>query len=143
MKKFIFIISIFIILKLSLSANFIRDDEYDIVTDTRHRIMWQDNNETINFIRTWRNALNHCYNLKLAGYKDWRLPSLKELETTVSYKNNGVIDKSFKYITDNHFWSNSWHVKFSSGVQDFYLKNRYNDYANILAYARCVRSIDR
>ncbi len=34
---------------------------------------------------TWQVALTYCENLQFAGYSDWRLPNIRELESTVNY----------------------------------------------------------
>jgi len=41
-------------------------------------LMWagKDNGEDVN----WKNAVKYCRNLRLAGYSDWKLPKIEELE---------------------------------------------------------------
>ena len=35
--------------------------------------------------RNWAAALNYAENLTLAGYSDWRLPNIKELQTLTDF----------------------------------------------------------
>lgn len=53
-------------------------------TDPETHLMWtrSDNGTDTN----WQQAVDYCKNMKLAGYADWRLPTLDELK--------GVYDKS-------------------------------------------------
>jgi hypothetical protein len=46
--------------------------------DPSTRLMWtgQDNGRDI----TWSHSLAYCLDLRLAGYSDWRLPTVDELE---------------------------------------------------------------
>ncbi len=51
------------------------------VTDTITRLMWQQGeNERM----SWFDALESCAGMTLAGHKDWRLPSIKELNTILN-----------------------------------------------------------
>ena len=52
------------------------------VTDTDTGLMWaQVAGPAVN----WVGALNYAENLTLAGYTDWRVPNIKELQTLVDY----------------------------------------------------------
>ena len=47
-------------------------------TDPSTRLMWarKDNGRDVN----WRKATNYCRDLRLAGYSDWRLATIDELQ---------------------------------------------------------------
>ena len=67
------------------------------VTDTLTGLMWQK--ATVPETYTWEDALSYCDDLSLAGYTDWRLPSIKELSSIVDYDRfNPAIDNT--YFTD-------------------------------------------
>src|ERR1700677_3913842 len=53
-------------------------------SDPSTGLMWagKDNGKDV----SWKNALKYCRDLRLAGYSDWRLATLAELE--------GIYDKS-------------------------------------------------
>jgi hypothetical protein len=52
------------------------DNADGTVTDTSVNLMWQ---KTFTQLLSWKDALNYCENLTLAGYTDWKLPEVKEL----------------------------------------------------------------
>ncbi|MBF4691978.1 DUF1566 domain-containing protein [Fusibacter sp. Q10-2] len=62
--------------------NFI-DNGDGTITDLATGLMWQmaDDGAT----RDWEEALSYAENLSLAGYEDWRLPNVKELQSIVDY----------------------------------------------------------
>jgi len=107
-----------------------------IVTDTVTGIIWQkEYSDTL----TWVNALNYCENLTYAGYTDWRLPNIEELETLIDDLYDPA--SSFPGISSNTFWAssssvydtgNAWFVAFDLGNV-----NNYKKTENF--YARCVR----
>ena len=47
-------------------------------TDPSTGLMWteKDNGKDV----TWKNAMKYCRELRLAGYSDWRLPNMAELQ---------------------------------------------------------------
>ena len=56
--------------------------------------MWQKG--TSEYMTGWETELEYCANLQLAGYSDWRLPNIRELETLVDdTRYNPTIDPIF------------------------------------------------
>ncbi len=53
------------------------------ITDRATGLMWmqEDNGEGL----SWQDALSHAENFEYAGYSDWRLPDVKELQSIVDY----------------------------------------------------------
>ena len=85
-------------------------------------LMWagKDNGKDV----SWHKAVSYCRDLRLAGYSDWRLATLAELE--------GIYDKSANAPglagPPKHPRSFTWHVKgnlFLTGNQ--WSSNRIND----------------
>jgi len=124
-----------------IGASFLLASE--TVTTSSTGLMWQDNSEATNTKRDWKGALNYCAELSLAGHSDWRLPSIKELESIVDVsRHNPSIQEDFKNVsTSGRYWSSSvyvpssksaWVVHFEDGSVYDYRKTR--EY-----YVRCVR----
>ena len=71
--------------------------------------LWQD--ESINETKRlpYDKAKDYCESIMLGGYKNWRLPSLIELEELYKYKNK------LKYVDTDYFtYSNVYHASASS-----------------------------
>ena len=62
--------------------NFV-DNKDSTITDQSTGLMWakQDNGQSM----TWVEALEYAEQATLAGYSDWRLPNVKELQSIVDY----------------------------------------------------------
>jgi hypothetical protein len=71
----------------------VRGDEYGInefvensdstISDNSTGLMWSQNDDGNGM--DWQNALVYAENANLAGYTDWRLPNVKELQSIVDY----------------------------------------------------------
>ena len=76
----------------------------------------------------WKEALNWAENLKYAGHSDWRLPSVKELQSIVDYSrspattNSAAIDPVFQatsFVAEGgkrdfgNYWSGTTHASLS------------------------------
>lgn len=80
------------------------------VSDDATGLMWQraDDGAT----RDWVEALAYCEALQLAGYDDWRLPNVKELQSVVDYDKPDwpAIDDVFVTTdAESWFWTSTTH----------------------------------
>ena len=55
------------------------DNNDGTVTDNVTGLMWQKEDD--DNVRDWEAALSYCESLSLAGFSDWRLPNIKELDS--------------------------------------------------------------
>ena len=109
------------------------------VTDTRTGLIWQQ--KTAPGEHTWEEAVKYCETLELGSHEDWRLPSIRELQSIVDYgRYDPAIDPVFSAEL-SWYWSSSsyvnfpnsaWFVDFNSGYVHYDYK--YNHY-----YVRAVR----
>jgi len=114
----------------------------DTFTDAKTGLIWQDNKDAQTIKKSWSGAKEYCKNLILDGHNDWRLPSIKELQSIVDItKYNPTIKDGFKNVTSYYYWSSSPNVSDSSDawVVNFYYGNTYSDGKSGKNYVRCVR----
>jgi hypothetical protein len=106
-------------------------------------LQWQDDRDAKTVQKDWAGAKSYCANLTLDGYSDWRLPSIKELQSIVDItKHDPAIKAEFSNTaTDDWYWSASpnvnndsyaWFVGFDGG-------DTYNRTKTSKNYVRCVR----
>ena len=71
-----------------------KDNGDGTITDLRTGLMWQkEENERMD----WYQAIKYSKNMRLAGYSDWRLPNIKELNTILdlTYKDGWWYHKEY------------------------------------------------
>ncbi|MDA3781370.1 MAG: DUF1566 domain-containing protein [Bacteroidales bacterium] len=68
------------------------DNSDGTITDNATALMWMqdDNNEGL----IWEDALSYAENYEYAGYSDWRLPNVKELQSIVDYTRSPATSNS-------------------------------------------------
>ncbi len=130
----------------------------DIVTDNVTSLQWQDS-ETITkpwvTEESWNagnyndtsgdTAATYCSELILGDYRDWRLPSIKELLTIVdNSKISPSIDDSVFFVDNNlPHWSSTNYVYFSEDTNawlvNFYDGDDFYTSKSASSYVRCVR----
>ena len=101
-------------------VNDFADNGDGTITDNATGLMWlqDDNGEGVD----WESALAYADGFSYAGYDDWRVPNVKELQSIVDY--SGVypaIDPSYFNITDAdaYFWT-STSAFFSPNTPGYY-----------------------
>jgi hypothetical protein len=83
------------------------------VTNADTDLMWQkDSAPGYNY--TWQQALAYCENLTLAGYNDWRLPNINELQSLVDYESDypSINTTFFPDTKSSYYWSSTTHAHY-------------------------------
>lgn len=106
------------------------------ITDTSTGLMWlaEDSSSPMD----WQEALSWCEDLEFAGYDDWRLPDVKELQSLVDY--SGVypaIDSG--YFTCSEFSEENPHYYFWTSTSAYFsTSDPTNYYAWYVAFGFAV-----
>jgi hypothetical protein len=112
-----------------LSADRFRDNGDGTVSDSRTGLMWQQSDDGEE--RTYVDALSYCSALRLAGYSDWRLPSVQELKSAVVLGGTANVDRSFLKAKPERYWTSTefagqpkiaYTVDFADGGETSYFK---------------------
>jgi len=119
----------------------------EIVTDSKTKLMWQDNEvEPMRLRKLWQGAIDYCEVLTLGGYSDWRLPNIREFKSIIDRRYKPAINPAFvnKKTSTDTYWSSTsflgdtnraWTASFNEGSLYHYTKDYYNNFYDI----RCVR----
>jgi hypothetical protein len=83
----------------------------DVVVDTKTRLMWARNANIADIRMNWNDAMAWAQRLNHAGYRDWRLPTKKELEALTKWAGTSPSDRlngiGFTGVQSNYYWSSS------------------------------------
>ncbi len=123
-----------------LNADFIRDDNLSVVTDTSTNLMWQDDLNVNNKI--WEEAIKYCEDLTLANYNNWRLPNIRELFTLIDFKQEKGRSLSFENIKDSKYLSSTTKANSNESVfiiNTFSLSSESKLKTEAI-YIKCVRN---
>ena len=137
-----------------LSGGAYKNNGDGTVTDTSTGLMWQQTGYDIT--KTWEEALLYCEvelnsGLGFGGYRDWRMPNIKELRNLVdrSRYNPAINTGDFPDTVPSFYWSSTtpyhgtdyaWGVYFSFGLDHYNHKVGAPDSSGIGGgYVRCVR----
>jgi hypothetical protein len=105
------------------------------VTDTVAGLMWQQGTASPAAM-TWEAALTYAEGLTLAGYDDWRLPTLKELSSIVDYNHyNSAIDTVlFPGTVSSYYWSSTADANVLGLDGAWYVNFYYGNVASIIGF---------
>jgi hypothetical protein len=103
---------------------FVRDDAGGVVTDNLYGFMWQDSDDIGDETYTWTEAVTYCDNLVYAGYSDWRLPSISEIETAIDYSehnlNSAFANRSWVWTSSESVENTAWvHTSYGAAYYQF------------------------
>jgi len=95
------------------SENSLIDNGDGTITDKSTGLMWMEADASSTM--EWKEALAYSENLDYAGYTDWKLPDVKELQSIVDYSGMyPTLDESYFTITDfeesnpyYYFWTST------------------------------------
>lgn len=87
------------------TADFVRNDTKEIVTDNNTGLMWQDDAEAASVSDVWADAISYCENKDLGGYADWRMPNIREL---LSIREESAHEPAISSVFQNTAWSGYW-----------------------------------
>jgi hypothetical protein len=109
-----------------------KDNGDGTITDNATELTWQQDGTAT---KNWEMALSYCEGLTLGGQTDWRLPTLKELQTLADYSvKNSKAAIDIDYFTNtvaNFYWSSTtngksvngaWGINFSYGFDIYRVK---------------------
>ena len=114
------------------------DNENGTVTDTETGLMWQQHDDDVQ--RFWPDALTYCENSTLAGYDDWRMPTIKDLDSIVDLtRDSSSVYPIFSRPESLYYcyWSSTgrpdnysmvWYMSFNNGSSNYSHKTANDEY---------------
>jgi hypothetical protein len=118
------------------------DNADGTVTDTSTSLRWQQAGSSN--AQTWEQALAYCEGLNLGGYTDWRLPTIKELESLVDYSryDPAINTTYFPSAVSSLYWASTtyaYNTNHAWGVHFYYGDGNDYNYKDGSYYVRAVR----
>jgi len=112
--------------------------------DDKTGLIWQDNKEVGDSNLNYDEAKAYCQDLKVDGFTDWRLPTLREIYTIIDLtQNRPALKNGFEIRDDGRYWTatpfvkdpkkEAWYISMSYGEAEPYNKSR-------VYHVRCVRN---
>ena len=116
----------------------------DVLIDSKTGLMWQDNSAAKYIKKDWQGALAFCQELRLAEHDDWRLPTVKELQSVITPldRYNPSIKNTFNNVGGSgYYWSSTEHEtdEAFAWMMNFKRGYEYINYKTYKRYVRCVR----
>ncbi len=115
-----------------------------IFKDKETSLVWQDSQDNVELSITYYQSQEHCSNLVIGKYNNFRIPTMDELQTIIDYKNyDSAITNGFDYVANEAYWTTTpfaddekvvWLIHFKRGER--LVKDKHYD-----RHIRCVQSL--
>ena len=116
----------------------------DVILDKTTSLLWQDSSDNKELSVTFFEAQEYCEKLEIKQYKDFRLPTLFELQSIIDYNRYkpAIID-GFIHIESETYWSTTsfaddaaevWTINFKKGERTVKAKHYSRNF-------RCVTKV--
>jgi hypothetical protein len=116
-----------------------REAPAGVWADIATGLMWtkKDNGSDVN----WQQAMDYCRNLQLAGYSDWRLPTIDELQGIYDPNVGSDHAKGNLQLSRLWEWSSSQNASGEAWYFTFYAGLRFSNLTGLSEFHRalCVR----
>jgi len=128
----------------SLEAKLIKTNGY--IVDTVNKLIWQDEKDNIYIRLSQEEAISYC---KKIPSGNWHLPSRKEYKTILDLKRAKKeeigINKIFKYVLKDDYWTNdrTWLRNFGYYGYYLHIQTAHFFYENrtYKKFVRCVKKL--
>ena len=94
-------------------------------------LMFEDTKRVISAPKNHKSAKEYCKGLNLAGYDDWALPSVEQLQS--------ILNSQLKYSLKNGYWSSA-EMEDRAWAVSFLTTKKIKPQKSMRFYVRCVRS---
>ena len=131
MKLFFFLLFIF-------QFSYANDQTF---IDKQSHLQWQDSSSAEEKEDKWAMSGSYCRTLNLGGYRDWRLPSIAELQTLVPVAQGKISGKKLQHNSLSDYWTNEEYKEDDTNAWEIYMgtgHHFFNDKCET-AHVRCVR----
>jgi len=120
------------------------EDKGSYILDSGHKLMWEDTSANTQ-AADYNETINHCEELTLGGYDDWRVPNISELITITDFTRSNNLRAEFDNAqrSGGGVWSSTPYAvdpeNFVYTALETYGNTRNRDITND-KYVRCVRA---
>lgn len=115
------------------------DNNDGTITDNLTGLMWQQDTAPERY--NWEDAMHYCENLEMAGYDDWRLPNVQELQGIVDYESYDPAINPVFTAESSWYWSSSTHESYTDGAWRVFFGHGYVVSSYHKAYVYYVRAV--
>ena len=97
------------------------------MTDNLTGLMWTKDSNLPGVSMDWYSALDYSNNLTLAGYLDWRLPNVNEMESLVNSNEANIAtwlnSQVFTDVQADYYWSSTTNAGFEKSAWSIYMQD--------------------